>query len=250
MSHEKISPFDPQDALDAYLIVSPLLKSISSEIPCSLPSKTGSLGSDPGSFIRYRELWRWTERLLRRSIFLAAGLNDLENQDSPIWVLFDNHRSCSAHWPATFRPQFRSTVLALHLRALIVRSRISKPPRWISIARSIIQEYRTLLSISTQFPRAGERNEKVEDFIDLCVAVWEADGAFGEDAGWVVDVGSNYYGYSLQLLTFNYLADTLVGDSLDIQFLPNLPSHGPCTLCIRGSRTRQKDVASVRASCQ
>lgn len=189
MSHEKVSPSEPQEALDAYLSVSTLLKTIGSEIPCSLPSKTGSIGGDPGSFVRYRELWRWAERLLRRAIILAARLNDLDDEGSPIWTLFDHYRSCSAHWPPSFRPLYRSNILVLHLRALILRTRISKFPRWTTTARSIVQECRSLLSVSTVFPRAGERNEKVEDFIDLCVAVWEADGAFGEDAGWVIDVG-------------------------------------------------------------
>lgn len=192
MSHEKVSPSSPQEALDSYLSVSSLLKTIGTEIPCALPSKTGSIGGDPGSFIRYRELWRWSERLLRRAIILAAQLHDLDNQDSPIWALFEHYRSCSAHWPPTFRPQYRSIVLSLHLRALILRTKVSKTPRWISTARSIVQEYRSLLNVCTVFPRAGERNKKVEDFVDLCVAAWEADGAFGEDAGWVIDVRSQF----------------------------------------------------------
>ncbi|KAG6885786.1 hypothetical protein C0993_009891 [Termitomyces sp. T159_Od127] len=40
----------------------------------------------------------------------------------------------------------------------------------------------------TSFPRAGERNLRVEDFVDLCVGIWEADGARGEGAGWVIDI--------------------------------------------------------------
>ncbi len=51
-----------------------------------------------------------------------------------------------------------------------------------------MQEYRAILSVSTSFPKAGERNTKVEDLVDLSVAVWEADGAVGEYAGWVIDV--------------------------------------------------------------
>ncbi|KAL0066998.1 hypothetical protein AAF712_005987 [Marasmius tenuissimus] len=55
-------------------------------------------------------------------------------------------------------------------------------------ARSVIQEYRAILNVSTTFPKAGERNHKVEDFVDLCVAVWEASGGVGEYTGWVLDV--------------------------------------------------------------
>ncbi|TCD70384.1 hypothetical protein EIP91_003737 [Steccherinum ochraceum] len=198
MSHERISPDEPQTALNAYLSASSLLKAIASDIPCSLPLQAGGVAGDPGSFARYRELWRWTERLLRRAIILSAKLSDLsQSQDDghSIWALFGYYRTCSAHWPATFRPHHRSTVLVLHLRALILRARALSPaalktkaPRWISMARSAIQEYRTILNVSTVFPRAGERNVKVEDFVDLCVAVWEADGAVGEYAGWVIDV--------------------------------------------------------------
>ncbi|KAI0072606.1 hypothetical protein K474DRAFT_1711463 [Panus rudis PR-1116 ss-1] len=196
MSHERISSTSPQVALQAYLTALPLLKSISTDIPCSLPANTSAASTDPGSFMRYRELWRWTERLLRRAIILSARIRDLsEATDAPdsIWALFNYYSACSAHWPPSFRPEHRSTVLVLHLRALILRARRSTPGkdksrRWISTARSIIQEYRAILSLSTQFPRAGERNVKVEDFVDLCVAVWEADGAVGEYVGWVIDV--------------------------------------------------------------
>lgn len=45
-----------------------------------------------------------------------------------------------------------------------------------------------MLNVSTKFPRAGERNVLVEEFVDLCVATWEASGAVGEHAGWVLDV--------------------------------------------------------------
>ncbi|THH27713.1 hypothetical protein EUX98_g6477 [Antrodiella citrinella] len=183
---------DPKSALDAYLRASPLLETIASEIPCSLPTQSG------GSFSYYRELWRWTERLLRRAIVLSARLRDLglnADRSDSIWILFGHYRNCSAHWPPTFRPDHRSIVLVLHLRALVIRARALtspalkiKAPRWISTARSVIQEYRTILNVNTFFPRAGERNVRVEDFADLCVAVWEADGAIGEYAGWIVDV--------------------------------------------------------------
>ena len=61
-------------------------------------------------------------------------------------------------------------------------------PSWLPEARSVIQEYRSVLNVSTKFPRAGERNVLVEEFVDLCVATWEASGAVGERAGWVLDV--------------------------------------------------------------
>ncbi|KAI0795798.1 hypothetical protein C8Q75DRAFT_802874 [Abortiporus biennis] len=191
MAHERIVPTDRQSALEAYLSVLPLVKTVSTEIPCSPPLKASN-ANDYATFSRYRELWRWVERLLRRAIVISAGMCDLSNtkeEEESIWNLFEYYRACGAHWPPNFRPEYRSTVLTIHLRALILRAPSPlKPPRWISGARSIIQEFRGILSVSTHFPRAGERNTRVEDFVDLCVAVWEADGAIGEYAGWVLDV--------------------------------------------------------------
>lgn len=46
-----------------------------------------------------------------------------------------------------------------------------------------------------RFPQARERNVKVEEFVDLCVAVWKASGAAGEHAGWVIDVRRSFNSY-------------------------------------------------------
>jgi len=56
------------------------------------------------------------------------------------------------------------------------------------VARRAIQDYRDILNAGTHFPRAGERNVKVEELTDLCVAVWEAGGSKSRDAAWVMDV--------------------------------------------------------------
>jgi len=72
-----------------------------------------------------------------------------------------------------------------------------------------------ILSSSTNFPRAGEHNVKVEEFVDFCVAVWEAAGGVGEHAGWIIDVCLQ--STSLSLFTSLGL-DSLVGDSIYIQF--------------------------------
>lgn len=211
MSHECIAPADPQKALDAYLTALPLISGAIADIPPSVSAQpasntyVGPTAVDTTSFGRYRELWRWVERLLRRAIILASRLCDVRkrsNDATSIWSMLDRYHSCSAHWPPTFRPAQRSTIAVLHLRAFILhaqaspsesaipisRAGVEKPHRWISAARSVIQEYRAILSVSTHFPKAGERNVQVEDLVDLSVAVWEADGAVGEYAGWVIDV--------------------------------------------------------------
>ncbi|GLB40656.1 putative tetratricopeptide repeat [Lyophyllum shimeji] len=59
---------------------------------------------------------------------------------------------------------------------------------WLTTARAVVNDYRAILNACTTFPRAGERNVRVEDFVDLCVAVWEAGEAGGEGTGWVLDI--------------------------------------------------------------
>lgn len=203
MAHENLSANDPRPALSAYVRARPLIVAVTSDIPATAPTKAmGTGASDPSSFSRYRELWRWVERLLRRAIILATRTVNLhhENEDqATLWSLFDHYQTCSAYWPPTFRPEQRSVISVLHLRALVLRARLTpssqilsqtnSEKRWIINARSVIQAYRAILSVTTHFPRAGERNVKVEDLVDLSVAVWEADGAVGEYVGWVIDVG-------------------------------------------------------------
>ncbi|KAI0919483.1 hypothetical protein AcV5_001535 [Taiwanofungus camphoratus] len=209
MSHESVSPEEPHKAFAAYLTARPLIANVASDILPSVPSQPIAASvheagaSDQSSFARYRELWRWVERLLRRAIILGSRLCDIRREDQEhgvLWSLFEHYHTCSAHWPPAYRSEQRSTIAVLYLRAFVLRANAlspspatvrvgeGKPNRWISTARSVIQGYRAILSVSTRFPRAGERNAKVEDLVDLCVAVWEADGAVGEYAGWVVDV--------------------------------------------------------------
>ncbi|KAG1743800.1 hypothetical protein EDB19DRAFT_1697006 [Suillus lakei] len=195
MCYEKLS--QPKKAIQAYSSALPLLSSIESEIPRTLTHTHSS----SASFDNYRELWRWTERLMFRTISLLSRFCCLDENDGLIWTMFTHYHACSAHWPATFRTGHRSAVAVLHLRALIIRYQTSsttatpnssfqsaKPPQWLSTARSVIQEYRTILGTCTTFPKAGERNVKVEDFVDLCVAVWETSGAMSDGVRWVLDM--------------------------------------------------------------
>ncbi|KAG7085583.1 hypothetical protein E1B28_003136 [Marasmius oreades] len=208
MAHEKLHPNTPRRALDTYAAAFPILTIIESELVSGVaPASSGKI--DFSSFTRFREVWRWVERLLWRAIVLASRLlnihhdhkqiNQCKSNDS-IWTWLDHYSSCSVYWPSNFRTSHRSTISVLYLRALVLRHSTSppvvyvsisespKPPPWMHIARSVVQEYRAILNISTKFPRAGERNHKVEDFVDLCVAVWEASGAVGDYTGWVLDV--------------------------------------------------------------
>ncbi|EKM51123.1 uncharacterized protein PHACADRAFT_263113 [Phanerochaete carnosa HHB-10118-sp] len=198
MSHERLSPQEPQKALAAYMRAIPLINAVLPEIQRIVnPASPQVINPSSPSFARFKELWRWTERALRRAIILTAQSSDPTAEDNHVdsfWTLQGIYRGCSAHWPATFHPELRSTIATVHLRAFVLRAQLlpsdvlrAKAPRWISTARSVLQELRSLLNVCTKFPRAGERNIRVEDLVDLCVAVWEADGAVGEYAGWAID---------------------------------------------------------------
>lgn len=203
MSLERLSPQEPQKALATYIRAVPLINAVLPEIQRTVTTPSPQVVNPSSiSFARFRELWRWAERVLRRAIILTAQSADPiaeDTQTGSFWTLQGLYRGCSAHWPATFRPELRSTIATVHLRAFVLRAQLlpsdalrAKAPRWISTARSVLQELRALLSVCTRFPRAGESNVRVEDFVDLCVAVWEADGAVGEYAGWAIDVSISF----------------------------------------------------------
>jgi hypothetical protein len=213
MSLEKLSPADTSTILSVYLSATQALPTIEGNVSLSflpnsqhLPS-SGTIKVINPSFTRYRELWRWVERLLRRAIIVASRTCSLNGeQESVLWTLFSQYQTCSTYWPQTFRARHRSTVSVLLIRALVLRARLAEhlpfalhahfrpsnsdvPVTASTVARRAIQDYRDVLNASTRFPKAGERNDKVEELTDLCVAVWEAGGSKGSDAAWVMDVG-------------------------------------------------------------
>lgn len=191
MSYEKLHPLDLRGSLDTYLSASILIDTLESEIPHTVPT-AGSPNIQPSSYAQYLELWRWVEQLLWRTIAIAVRIS---TDKSTLSALFRQYFTCSSHWIPSFRSQHRSTISTLYLHFIISQAKTPRSPssetgapNWLSEARSVIQEYRSVLDISTKFPRASERNVLVEEFVDLCVATWEASGAVGEHAGWVVDV--------------------------------------------------------------
>ncbi len=194
MSFEKLFSQDLRKAAKSYSAAIPLLIIVESETTAAVaPTTSGKV--DFAAFTRFRELWRWVERLIWRAVVLASRTSNVLEGESTLWTWFGHYSTCSSYWPSNFRTGHRSAISVLYLRALIIRhghapppTRISKPPLWLSVARGVVQEYRAILSVSTKFPRAGERNTKVEEFVDLCVGIWEASGAVGEYAGWVLDV--------------------------------------------------------------
>ncbi|KAF5331811.1 hypothetical protein D9611_008907 [Ephemerocybe angulata] len=204
MSHERIEPQSPTKALRAYHAAIPAFRVLQSADFASLISTPARLPSgklDYTPFIQLRELWRWVERLLWRAICLSSRTSNAQSseddtdEEHSLWMWLEKYTVCSASWPPNFRTEHRSTISSIYLRALVLRHGIPKgqqaspeKPLWMQTARSVVQDYRAILNVSTSFPKAGERNVKVEEFVDVCVSVWEASGAVGEHAGWVLDV--------------------------------------------------------------
>jgi hypothetical protein len=212
MSLEKLSPADTSTILSAYLSATQALSTIEGNFALSIPPNSlhspssGTVHVINPSFTRYRELWRWVERLLRRAIIVASRTCSLNGeQESTLWTLFSQYQTYSTYWPQTFRAKHRSTVAVLFIRALVLRARLTEHLPFIlhahfrpansdvpvtpsTVARRAIQDYRDVLNSSTRFPKAGECNIQVEELTDLCVAVWEAGGSKSSDAAWVMDV--------------------------------------------------------------
>ncbi|KAF8632468.1 hypothetical protein AX15_001868 [Amanita polypyramis BW_CC] len=213
MSHEKLYPSDPRNALLVYRAALPLISVAASDFAFKLPASQTALSTrpaEPTPFLRFRELWRWVDRLMWRAIVIGARITNVLAEDNSntesdeyLWTWLKHYSACSANWPADFRTAHRSTMSVIYLRALAIKhgrsfrplmsitpvsSRARKVPAWLKEARSVISTYRNILNASTKFPHAGEHNIKVEDFVDLCAAIWEAAGTFGEHANWFIDI--------------------------------------------------------------
>lgn len=212
MSYEKLYPLDPMKALSAYRAALSLIGVAASDFAISPPPTQipGAKSTEQTPFLRFRELWRWVDRLMWRAIVICARTNnvlleDAENAepDQSLWTWLKHYSRCSSNWPPDFRTAHRSTISVIYLQALVithgrslrssmpitpVSSRAKKMPAWLDEACSVINSYRSILNITTKFPQAGDHNNKVEDFVDLCAAVWESAGAFGEHANRFIDV--------------------------------------------------------------
>ena len=65
---------------------------------------------------------------------------------------------------------------------------ITDKDAWYCECHSIADEYRRILDAVTKFPRAGEHNVLVSDFVEMCVAIWERGGSDESQTEWVIDV--------------------------------------------------------------
>ena len=176
MAHEKLER--PTEGLASYELALPLLDEL------FIPRV--ALNSAPGPpFTKYRELWRWTERLLWRLSVLASKHSSI----TTALTYLRKYNSFTLYYPAFFRTGHRGVITMLHMKALFDTVCEGKPKSsWVTEARTLLEEYRVVLATCTNFPRAGDRNQKVEEYCDGLVAVWERSGADGIDSRWVIDV--------------------------------------------------------------
>ena len=253
MCHERKDAFDQawavyESALPFILQLpfSPVDPQLNSTAP--YPKGAGSTASSV--FARFRELWRWVERLLWRAVIVSSKTRSVE-ETLPLLRMYSSQ---ALHYPPTFRPWHRHTVASLHLRALI----LTKPPitsptapstptvtrplvrtgqtklAWVTEARTLIEDYRMVLHHCTKFPKAAERNNRVEEFIDYVVEVWIAAGEDGSESRWVIDVGTSFLSLLTHYLkTYTHILDSLVGDSPDIPLSTHLSAPYPPTACSR-----------------
>jgi hypothetical protein len=179
MAHEKLK--QPTEALANYELALPLLDEL------SVPSANATSPTPDPSFIKYRELWRWTERLLWRASVLASKHSSIHTA----LTYLRQYNSFTLYYPAFFRAGHRGVLTMLHLKALFSTIYEGKPElSWVTEARTLVETYRVVLAVCTNFPKAGDRNRKVEEYCDGLVAVWERIDANRMDSRWVIDVSS------------------------------------------------------------
>lgn len=155
----------------------------------------------------------------------------VDSSKNTLWAWLDLYGALGTTWPPLFRSKHRSTVYNIHLRAFIIRLGGITPSRSFTVygsspsntatpstvpptapsdpldretvrtsALTTVSSYKSVLGASTRFPRAGEKNIKVEEFVELCVVLWESGWVHGDDKNtrtqleedlgtrWVIDV--------------------------------------------------------------
>lgn len=55
-------------------------------------------------------------------------------------------------------------------------------------AKAVANDYKLFLETCTRFPRAGERNEAVEEFACLLFAFWSVNDFRPEWSDWIIEV--------------------------------------------------------------
>ncbi|KAJ9108884.1 hypothetical protein QFC21_000205 [Naganishia friedmannii] len=161
------------------------------------------------AFTSLREAHRWISRALCRGSVLAARQPHVD-----VTLRFvRSYHAIAQLWPSTFRPSQRSFMLKLYLSALH-NSYISHPSSraspgfqwfvfpmpstilpngtvaqlWSREAVAAMEQGRILLGQVTEFPKAGNINWRVVEFMQACVRLWERSGYQQSEASQAIKV--------------------------------------------------------------
>jgi hypothetical protein len=147
------------------------------------------------NFDSHREAYRWISKALCRGAILTGRTGDID----PCLRFLRTYHLLSQSWPGSFRPLQQQLMLNLYMRALRVSypaSKLAVPQKgykwfltgkeemgvgtsaeiWSREMRSVLGHGKTLLTVTTSFPKAGDVNVPVETFVNECVVLWEKGG--------------------------------------------------------------------------
>lgn len=168
LCYELVGTSDTQRALEAY--------EQANELMATVPNST--------DFASRREALRWLSKALARATVISGRSDDLQRT-----LRFARaYHTIGRDWPIPFRPKQRQAMLDIYLQAL----QADRPPtpilRWQKETRSALIHGQRLLGGTTTFPRAGETNWAVINFIERSVELWEDGGMQQDDARQVISI--------------------------------------------------------------
>lgn len=160
-----------------------------------------SLLRQPSSFSTYREAHRWISRALSRGTVISARSTHLHTT----LAFARTYHLIAREWPTSFRPRQRQVMLSIYLRVLhaAYMPYPALPPKkgtrwfvfdkefpakgsmadiWLRESRAVMSQGQRLLNETTKFPKAGEVNWLVVNFIQRCVELWERSGLLEQEA--------------------------------------------------------------------
>jgi hypothetical protein len=90
-----------------------------------------------------------------------------------------------------FTPASLSTSISVADESGYSQAASSEPAQkvaWYAECRVLAEEYRRILEVVTKFPKAGDQNTLVNDFVDMSIAIWERGGCDEAQTDWIIDV--------------------------------------------------------------
>lgn len=176
--------------------------------PQPIPPPQGSGSSIGTSSI---PLWTWLNHYLSLSQFWPANFMSMHRETvcmiflrgvivgAPIPTTTDSTPSAPSSLGPSYskRNSILSTASGKHRRSMSVsRSAASGNVPIPVAALTLINQLKSFLTLTTSFPKAGERNERVEEFVEVAMGVWVAlcgdytSGNGEMNSKWIMDVST------------------------------------------------------------